>query len=119
MKREVFVIGCDLKELVPFCITFAGPDFSVTLVETDDVVRRASTLAEQHAAWFLLILSPDQDDEAERRLECLAPTTSLVIHDCDDPLVALCHLIAADAWEATTTARRPESAVSKAEETHG
>jgi len=98
----VFVIGHDLKELVPFSSAFMGTEYDVTLVEAQDVVRRATTLAKQHEAWFLLILSGDEDPGALDRLEQLAPTMSLVIEDGEDPMIALAHLIAAEAWEAAT-----------------
>ena len=103
----MFVIGRDLKELVPFSCAFMGTDYDVTLVEATDVIRRATTLAKQHEAWFLLILAGDEDPHAVERLELLAPTTSLVIEDGDDPVIALAHLIAAETWEAATALEAP------------
>jgi hypothetical protein len=77
VKQEVFVIGRNLRDLVPFSLTFAGSDYSVTLVESNNVIRRAAQLARQNEAWFLLILSDEEELEAQSSLilEDLAPTT--------------------------------------------
>lgn len=121
MKQEVFVIGRSLQDLVPFSLTFIGPDYAVTLVEAQDVVRRAAALARQNEAWFLLILSGEDEDEAQTShlLEDLAPSTSMVIEDGEDPLIALAHLIAAARWETTAQAEAPVSSAVEAKEQHG
>jgi hypothetical protein len=118
MKQEVFVVGSDLRDLVPFSLTFIGPDYSVTVVEAHDVMKRATELAADHDAWFLLILSGDEDTEAYGRLETLAPSTSMVIEDGDDALIALAHLIAVASWE-NTEAKDLGRATIQTQETHG
>src|SRR4051812_8355821 len=115
MKQEIFVIGRDLKELVPFSITFKGPNYSITLVETRDVVGRALALASTHPGWFLLIVPEDEDCQASEQLEQVAPTTSLVLADGEDPLIALAHLIAADAWEAQPVPNSAAALMTKAD----
>ena len=115
----MFVIGRDLRELVPFSCAFMGTDYDVTLVEATDVIRRATTLAKQHEAWFLLILSGDEDSSAIDRLDQMAPTTSLVIEDGDDPVIALAHLIAAESWEAATALEATVPSALEAEEQYG
>ena len=105
MKKEVFVIGRNLKELVPFSLTFMSPEYSVTLVEAQNVVGRAMALARQQHGWYLLILPSDEDEaEAWKSLEQLEPATSMVIEDGDDPVIALAHLIAATSWEEASQA---------------
>ena len=99
MKQEVFVIGRDLRELVAFSMPFAGPDFSVSLIETPDVVERATALAAERPAWYLLIQGDDDEPGAYERLERLAPTTSMIIREGEDPIIALAHLIATTTWE--------------------
>ena len=120
MKQEVFVIGRDLRDLVPFSLTFMSPEYAVTLVEAQDVVGRATALARQQQGWFLLIL-PSEDDEAEawRALQCLEPAMSIVIEDGEDPVIALAHLIAADSWEAAALAEAPVDAPLEAQQQHG
>jgi hypothetical protein len=120
VKQEVFVIGHTLRELVPFSLTFAGSDYSVTLIESDDVVRRAAELARQNEAWFLLILSGEEELEAQSSLilEDLAPSMSMVIEDGDDPVIALAHLIAAATWEAAE-ANAPVPSTLEAKEQYG
>jgi len=119
MKQEVFVIGPDLRELVPFSLTFVGSDYSVTLVEAQDVVRRATELSAHHEAWFLLLLSGDEDASAAERLERLAPTTSMIIEDGADPLIALAHLIALTTWDSTQPEESPARTTIKAKEQYG
>jgi hypothetical protein len=121
MKQEVFVIGRSLRDLVPFSLAFNGPDYAVTLVEAQDVVSKAAALARQNDAWYLLILSGDDEDEAQtsRRFEDLAPTTSMVIEDCDDPVIALAHLIAAARWETPAVAEAPVASGLEATEQYG
>ena len=99
MKQEVFVVGSDLRDLVPFSLTFMGPEYAITLVEAVDVIGRATALAARHEAWFLLLLTGHEDPDACERLERLAPTTTMVIEDGEDPLIALAHLIAVATWE--------------------
>ena len=118
MKQEVFVIGPDLRELVPFSLTFAGSDYSVTLVEAQDVVRRATELSAQHEAWFLLLLS-DEDASAAEHLERLAPATSMVIEGGADPLIALAHLIALRTWDNTQPEESPARTAIQAKEQYG
>jgi hypothetical protein len=84
MKRDVFVIGQALRELVPFSLAFTGRDYNLTLIETADVVQRATALAQQHQAWFLLVLSGDEDPAALELIEALAPARSLAIEDGED-----------------------------------
>jgi hypothetical protein len=119
MKRQVFVIGRELRELVPFSVAFSGPDYDVTLIETQDVMGRAMALAMQHRAWFLLVLSGDEDPAALERIEALAPATSLVIEDGDDPVIALAHLIAAESWETAVRAEMPAPPALEAEQQRG
>jgi len=119
VKQEVFVVGNNLRDLVPFGLTFMGPDYSITLVEAADIIERATALASTHEAWFLLLLSGDEDPEACKRLEALAPTTSIVIEDGEDPLIALAHLIAAATWETSAAAQTRASTAVKAEEPYG
>jgi hypothetical protein len=119
VKQEVFVIGRDLRDLVPFSLTFMGPDFAVTLVETHDVVARATALAGHKAGWYLLILSGEDEDLADEGLERLQPATSIVIEDGDDPLIALAHLIAAARWEAAAASERSAPQALEAKEQYG
>src|SRR5215213_3737061 len=114
VKQEVFVIGRALKDLVPFSTTFAGPEYAVTLVEARDVVARATALAARHDGWYLLILSSDEETNASR-LEQLAPSTSLVIEDGEDPLIALAHLIAVETWEDSAPRAAPAQTALKSE----
>jgi hypothetical protein len=120
VKQEVFVIGRHLRDLVPFSLTFMSPDYAVTLVEAQDVVGRATTLAQQQQAWFLLVL-PREDDEAEawQALQGREPAMSIVIEDGEDPVIALAHLIAAASWEAAALAEAPVNAPMEAQQQHG
>jgi len=119
MKKQVFVIGRNLEELVPFSLTLMSPEYAVTLVEAQNVVRRAIALARQQQGWYLLILPSDEDEaEAWESLEQLQPATSIVIEDGDDPLIALAHLIAATSWEEASQAEAPVTAPLEAER-HG
>jgi hypothetical protein len=120
VKQQVFVIGRDLRDLVPFSLTFMSPGYAVTLVQAQDVVERAAALARQQQGWFLLIL-PSEDDEAEawQALQQLEPATSMVIEDGEDPVIALAHLIAATSWEEAARAEAPSVAPLEAEQRHG
>jgi hypothetical protein len=99
MKQEVFVIGRNLRDLVPFSLTFMSPDYAVTLIETPQVVNRAAALAGQQEAWFLLILAGDDDVAAWQALEETQPARCMTIDDDGDPVIALAHLIAAATWD--------------------
>ena len=119
MKPEVFVIGSDLEELVPFSRAFLGSDYSVTLVQARDVVQRAAELSARHEAWYLLLLSGDEDARAAERLELLALATSMVIEGGDDPLIALANLIAIETWDNTQPDEYPARTAIKAKEQYG
>jgi hypothetical protein len=110
MKQEVFVIGRNLRDLVPFSLTFTSPDYAVTLIETPHVVNRAVALASQQEAWFLLILAGDGEVAAWQALEQTQPTQCMTIDDNGDPVIALAHLIAATSWDEAVLTEAPVAA---------
>jgi hypothetical protein len=116
MKQQVFVIGRELSALVPYGLAFGGSDFSVTLVQAADVVERATALAAQHEAWYLLLLDSDDDaDELQRRLE-LSELPAMTVDEFEDPVVAMAHLVALSHWD---TVPSGAAEVRQAEEQYG
>ena len=110
MKQEVFVIGRNLRDLVPFSLTFMSPDYDVTLIETSHVVNRAAALAGKQQAWFLLILADDDEIAAWQALEETQPAKCMTIDDDGDSVIALAHLIAAISWDEAALAEAPIAA---------
>jgi hypothetical protein len=110
MKQEVFVIGRNLRDLVPFSLTFTSPDYDVTLIETPHVVNRAARLAGEQQAWFLLILAGDDEVAEWQALEETQPSRCMTIDDNGDPVIALAHLIAATSWDEAAQAEAPIAA---------
>jgi hypothetical protein len=100
VKQEVFVIGRELRALVPYSLAFAGIDYSVTLVQADDVVARAAALAAEHEAWYLLLLDNDDDAAGLQWLAKLPALASMAVDEIEDPVVAVAHLIALAHWDA-------------------
>jgi hypothetical protein len=119
MKQEVFVIGRNLRDLVPFSLTFISPDYDLTLIETPHVVSRAAALACQQEAWFLLILAGDDVVAEWQALEESQPSRCMAIDDGGDPVIALAHLIAATTWDEAALADAPVATPLEANQHHG
>ena len=119
MKQEVFVVGRNLHDLVPFSLTFMSPHYDVTLIETPHVVSRAVALAGQQEAWFLLILAEEDEVAAWQALEEEQPSRCMAIDNGGDPVIALAHLIAATSWDEAALAEAPAAAPIEANQHHG
>ena len=94
MRQDVFLIGNDLRRLVPFSLAFRDRDYAVTLAETADALGRARDLTGEPGAWLLVFLSGAEMPGDCLALRALAPHTIFVapeasgarrLPDCDAP----------------------------------